>query len=174
MNVLDIVLIFFLLAAGFRGYQRGLIISVISILALVLALFLGFALMHQGMAFIGRYIDGFSGLLPLLSFFMIFIAVIVLVSFFGRTIKRVVDFTPLGSLDNLAGAVIGILKGAFGLSVIIWLITKSEFDLFNDSISQSKIYGYIEPIAPFVFDTVSAYLPFLKSIFSSMVEMIKP
>lgn len=170
MSILDIVLIIILALAAYTGYKRGLWVSIVSILAFILAILLGFFLMQKGVDILSNYISGLPSILPYLSFILIFALVAFLVNILGKFIKRTLDFTLLGSVDNIAGAVVGILKWAMGISFVLWLTLHLGIDLPGQN--ESFMYKSIQPFAPFVIDLVSSYMPFFKSAFQEIKEML--
>ena len=156
--------------AGYSGYKRGLWVSIVSILAFILAILLGFFLLQKGVDFLSNYISGLPSILPYLSFILIFTLVAFLVNMLGKFIKKTIDFTLLGSVDNIAGAAMGVLKWAIGISFVLWLTAQLGIELPGQT--QSFMYDTIQPVAPFVIDLVSAYMPFLKNAFQEIKEML--
>ena len=174
MNVVDIIFILILALAGYRGYQTGFLISLISIFAFVVATISAFMLLHWGVQILDDLIDGFSGILPYLAFVIIFVGVAILINVIGKILKQAIDLTMLGSFDNLGGAIIGVLKWIFGLSLLIWLTDYLGFEVPAEWKQGSIMFAKLEPVAPFIIEGCSEYLPFLKSIFESITEGLQP
>ena len=148
MSTVDIVLIILLLYGGYRGYKKGLLLEVIAIAAFILAIIGAFKLLHEGMAFLDQHFSISGQILPYLAFILIFILIIILVNMLGKWVKKVIDMTLLGSFDNFAGGIIGILKWAFALSILIWITTSFNVSLSEQWTSGSVIYPYVEVFAP--------------------------
>ena len=174
MNVVDIIFIVILALAGYRGYQTGFLISLISILAFIVATISAFMLLHWGVQMLDDLIDGLNGILPYLAFVLIFVGVAILINVLGKILKQAIDLTMLGSFDNFAGALIGVLKWVFGISLLIWLTDYLGFELPSEWEQESIMFAKLEPVAPFIFEACSEYLPFLKSIFESITEGLQP
>ena len=87
--------------------------------------------MHWGMDILDQYFDISGDLLPYISFIVIFIVIILVVNLIGKIFKKIIDLTLLGALDNAAGAMLSVLKWAFGISIILWL--SSSFGLELDA-----------------------------------------
>ena len=170
MNALDLVFLVILVLAGYRGYQTGFLISLISILAFVIATISAFALLHWGVQVLDEWIVGFSEVLPYLAFILIFAGVVILINIIGKILKKVIDLTLLGSFDNVGGGIIGVLKWVFGLSLLIWLVDYLGLTVPEDWLQGSVMYAKLEPVAPFIFESCGQYLPFLSSIFESITE----
>ncbi|MBK8290010.1 MAG: CvpA family protein [Flammeovirgaceae bacterium] len=89
-----------------------------------------------------------------MSFLLIFLIVVVAVTFIGGRIKNSMDKTFLGKMDAAAGAVLGLLKYAFSLSIILWLIDSFKISLPESWVSDSKLYPIVAHVAP----TIASFL----------------
>ena len=122
MNLIDVVLVIPLVLGAFAGFKRGLVLEIVSFLALFLGIIGGFHFLHWGINLLHEQFQIAGKIVPFLAFLMIFTGIIVLVSIVGKALKKVVHMTPLGGVDTLVGAVIGAFKWAFMLSVFVWII----------------------------------------------------
>ena len=172
MSIFDIVIFVTLVLGAFSGFKRGLILELLTFLAFFVGIIGGFYLMHTGVDFLSEQFNLSGSFLPILSFLLIFFTIIILVNLMGKALKKVIDMTPLGSLDNVAGGVLGALKWAFTLSVLIWGASYLGMG-FDSYLESSQMVPYIEPIAPVVFDFVSAFIPFLSEFFETVQEGVK-
>ena len=171
MNTLDIILIVILGIGAVTGFRRGFIMEIVSILAFILAIIGAFKLLQVGMTFMQENFQLSGKLLPYLTFIIIFVAIVILVNLIGKAIKKMLDMTLLGSFDNLAGALIGILKWTFGLSVLFWIFNYFQFNPIERYSENSFIYPQVVSFAPVVVDYISALLPFAKDLFSTVQEV---
>ena len=137
--------------------------ELIAILALILGIVGGFKLIHWGIDLLDEYIT--SEILPFLSFVLIFVAIVVLVNVLGKLLKEVVHMTPLGSVDSLIGGLLGMLKWAFGLSVVIWIFSSFDVYLPGGYTKDSSIYPLIVSFAPWIADKIAIVFPFLDQAF---------
>lgn len=172
MNLFDVIIIVLLLIGANSGYRKGFILEILAFFAFIIAIIGGFYLLHLGMDLLTNYFNLSGKSLPLISFILIFIAIILSVNFVGRMLKKVIDMTMLGSIDNLTGALIGILKWAFGISILLWLSSAVGFQS-NAFIKESRLIPYIEPIAPKVIEYVSFLIPYVQQIFDVIREMLE-
>ncbi len=160
------MVIAFLLAVGaFLGYKRGFLMELFFLVAIVLGVFVGFKLMGAGAEYLRREFNADTAFLPYLSFLIIFIGVLILVSFLGRRIKNSLDRTFLGTVDSIAGAIVGVMKYAFCLSVLIWLISSFHYSLPPQWTRDSWLYPATAGFAPRVAVFFSGFLPFFDEIF---------
>jgi len=144
--------------------------ELIAILAFVLGIVGGFKLIHLGIDLLDEYIT--SEILPFLSFVLIFIAIVVLVNLLGKLLKEVIHLTPLGSVDSLVGAFIGLLKWAFGISVIAWIFSSFNVQLPAETVDGSTIYPIVVSVAPCIAEQISIIFPFLDQAFESIKQQL--
>lgn len=165
MRIIDLVLLIPLIFGAYKGYQKGLIMELIQLVAFVLAIVLGLKLIHVGVFYLEPYVGDVNGFLPILSFFLIFIATIYLMQFVGKLAKGFAKVILLGWLDNFAGGVVSLLKWAFALSLLIWVAHSVDIAPKPEVIKTTVIYSKLLEIAPSIIDTMGMALPFVKDIF---------
>lgn len=149
----------------YLGYKRGFLMELFFLLALVAGVLFGFKLMGWGVEMLTKKFNADTTILPYISFLIIFLLVVVLVIFIGNRIKNSMDKTFLGRMDALAGALLGLLKYTFSLSIILWLLESFKFDWLSDWTADSKLYPLIAPVAPGVSSFFGDFLPFFKETF---------
>lgn len=165
MSKADIAIAILLALAAFLGYRQGFLMELFFLVALVLGIFVGFKLMGVGADYLHREFNADNKFLPYLSFATIFILVVVLLTWLGRRIKNSVDKTFLGKVDALAGATLGMLKCAFGMSVLIWLMSSFHYSLPANWVNNSWLYPKIEVTAMKFAGFLGGFVPFFQEIF---------
>lgn len=120
--------------------------------------------MDWGSDLLAGLIEGYEKILPVLSFALIFIAVILLSNALGKILKSVLDMTLLGSLDNIAGALIGLFKWAFLISTLIWIIESFGLLPTHDFEKDSTLYPLVSSIAPLVIEWIYLLVPSFQDI----------
>ena len=163
-----------LLIGAYRGFRKGLLIEVVGIAALIIAVIGGFKLLHVGMAFLSTHFGNFSHLVPYIAFILIFVAILVLINLLGRTVKKALDLTLLGSLDNFAGALLGVLKWAIAISIFLWLTHTVGFHIPEETRHASLIYPLIEPLGPKTIQIISSFIPFTGDLIEAIRNLIEP
>jgi membrane protein required for colicin V production len=161
----DIVLALIIGLGAYLGYKRGFLMELFYLLAIVVGIFVGFKLMGSGMEVLQREFNADKKFLPYLSFIIIFVLVLGLTLFIGNRIKNSMDNTFLGKVDSIAGAVLGIFKYAFCISVILWLATSLKVTLPSNWISGSYLYPWVAKLAQNVSGLLGQVIPFFKEIF---------
>lgn len=165
LGMLDIIIVILLAFGAFRGFRKGLLMELVTIVAFVVGIILGLKLMDLSGSFVHLLHDNFGRVAPFVLFVVIFVLTIVVVNQIGRALKKALDYTPLGSIDNFAGAFIGALKWAFAISLVFWVSSLIGLDMPANISNQSRLHPYIISIAPLVFDYASTLIPFTRDFF---------
>lgn len=173
MNILDLIILIFLLFGAFKGYKRGFVLELIAILALFLGVIGGLKLLHWGMDILKANFEINSLILPYITFVLIFIAIIFLVNFIGKAVKKVLDLTLLGSVDNLAGALIGILKWALALSILIWISNSFGIYLPEHFKEKANLYPLVSSFAPTLVGYLTTLFPFIEDLLELIHDFIQ-
>ncbi len=161
MNIIDIVLVIILVVAGINGFVKGLFVELASIASLFLGIWAAVEFSGLVQHWLSKYFDWSADILHVASFIFIFIFVVILIHLVATLAEKFVKAIALSIFSRLAGAVVGIIKSAFILSILMLVILKIEN--FTRPIipaktkSESKLYAPIENIAPGI-------LPFLKAV----------
>ncbi|MCB0430760.1 MAG: CvpA family protein [Flavobacteriales bacterium] len=153
MNWLDLVLIIPLLWAGYRGFTKGLLIS----LATFMALFLGIVAAIRLSDFVAGYLTEWWDIKPdwlnLIAFSCTFLLVVIGVHLFARLLEKMVKWTGLGWANKLTGALFGLMKMGFILSLLLMCFqtVNSATKLLDEDLqSQSLLFKPVRAIAPII------------------------
>ena len=95
---------------------------------------------------------------------MVFVLIVVLVSWVGGLLRDTIQHTFLGGVDQAVGAIIGMLKTAFMLSVVFWILDALKIDIVN-WFASSRLYAIIEDFAPLVAGWIGKLIPAFRSVF---------
>lgn len=153
MNWIDIIICIPLVWGFYKGMTKGLIVE----LCTLVALFLGIWLAKTFSAFLSVYArehwDWDSKYLPVISFCIILLGVLVLAYFISKIMTRLVKAAAMGWLNKIAGAAFGVLKFALILSILFFIADSVERTYpFISSISKnnSLLYRPVAKIAPMI------------------------
>lgn len=149
MQSIDIFIIIPLLYGAYKGYKRGIVIEIISIVAFVGAVVISFKFLAEASNYLGQYLEGsFKKILPYVSFAVVFFPIIFLVNKMGWWLRSATKTTILGNFDTIIGAFVGLLTWAFGISLVFWLVGKIGLYDISKLTQDSEVYPIIAPIAP--------------------------
>ena len=165
MSKIDIFLVLVLALGGFLGYKKGFLMELFFFAGLVLGVFVGFRLMTAGVTYLQKHFNADTTVLPYISFALIFVAVVVCVILLGKSLKNSMDDTFLGKMDQVAGAVLGVFKYGFCLSVIFWLAASLHYKFPGDWTRGSWLFPHVSGFAPKLAAVLGRFLPFFNEIF---------
>ena len=165
MSTVDIVLIVFVLVGAYSGYRKGFLMELITLFGLILGILGGFKLMGHAMLLLDERFNINEKVLPYLSFAVVFVVIIIIVSLIGKMIQSSLDKTFLGSADKFAGAALGILKMTFMVSVVIWILDALQITFLDTMGEGSLLYGMIASVAPNVTAWIAELIPAFRDIF---------
>jgi len=165
--LIDIIVIIFLVLAIIKGYRKGLIVGLFSLVAGVIGLAAALKLSVVVSKWLGQSVTISEKWLPFISFAIVFIVVIVLIRWLARLIEQAVKLVLLGWLNTLGGIIFYILIYLLVLSVILFYVDQMKF-LQPASIENSITYAYIQPLGPQVISWFGQLLPVFKDLFEEL------
>jgi membrane protein required for colicin V production len=160
MNIIDIVLILLLLTGGVRGFLKGFIFEIAVIGALFLGTYAAFKLSYLVQPYILKIGSMNAHTVSFVSSLVIFLLVGTGIFFLAKLFEGLVKIAALGIFNKILGAVFGLLKYAFILSVILFFFNPIDAEhhfIPVDKKADSKIYYPLSKIAP-------ALLPVMKEV----------
>lgn len=163
----DVIFVILMVMALFKGYTRGLIVAVFSFgafligLAAALKLSAVVAQRLQDKINIGGYF------LPIVSFALVFIAVVFVVNAAASLIRKAVRLAFLGWLDSFGGILLYAVMYLMVFSVILFYATKINL-VTPEMQAASVTYSFVAPWGPKVIDWLGNVLPFFSNLFSDL------
>lgn len=122
MNLLDLVIIATMIFLLIRGIFRGFFMEVGSLAGVILGVWLANHYQPQMTNYLKAYLPS-SNYLPIISFAVIFLIVLVLCNLLGWSLKMIVKKAFFGWADRTLGAGLAILKGIIITYLVIVLLT---------------------------------------------------
>jgi len=169
MSGFDILLLLPLGVGAVKGFRRGLVLEVVSLLAFVLGAVGGLALLNDAIPLVRHYVGDAFGALPLVSFLLVFVAITWGVHLLGGVIKSAVHLTPLGMLDNLLGSAAGALKWILGLSLLLHGIGLAGLQLLSPQlVADSQVLPLVRQATPVALEIVGFVLPFASTLLTRL------
>lgn len=172
MKIVDIILALLLIFGAWRGFRKGLFLEIITFLAFIVAIVSAFKLLNTGMEYLQNEWGWQTMLLPFIAFIAIFVLVFFAIHLLGKVLKKIVDYTLLGSIDNLVGAGIGILKMAFALSLVLWLTRVADLEIPKHYTENTWLFPTLIDFAPHVVHWISYVIPF-QDIFPAIKKLFE-
>ncbi len=172
MNTIDIVILVILGLGAFKGYNRGFIVESLSFLAFFLGLFLALEFTIPTTEWLFGN-SSYHQLSSILIFIVLFIILSLAIKAGAKVLKGIIDRTVFGTLDNMVGALSGILKWIFVLSILIWVFDSVGFDIEDRYAADAIIFPYIVDIGPEIFLWLSKIMPFIQNLIDSLENLSK-
>ncbi|NND76719.1 MAG: CvpA family protein [Flavobacteriales bacterium] len=139
MIAIDIAILIIALWLAYKGFSRGFVTELASLIALVLGIYGAVhfsSLLNETVAGIGvseKYV-------PILSFALMFILILLVVHLIAKIITKLIDALSLSFLNKLGGGVFGALKGLLICTVIVVFVNKLDqrISFFSDEMKQTS------------------------------------
>jgi len=150
MNYFDIIFVIPLIWGAYKGYTKGFIIEIASLIALGLGIFGGVKFSSLSAEYLSQLFDISAKLMPLISFAVTFIVIVLAVFTIAKLLQKIVKMVALGFVNRLAGLIFGCLKFALILSVVINLVgvVNEQIPFIDDEMQNSSLlYHPISKVA---------------------------
>ena len=169
MSGFDLFLLLVVGVGAVKGFRRGLVLEVASLLAFVLGVVGGLSLLSAAIPLVRHYVGEAFGLLPIVSFLLVFALIGWGVHLLGSFVKNAVHLTPLGLLDNLLGGAAGALKWVLGLSLLLHGLGLAGIKLPSPGLTaDSQVLPLVRQATPVALEVVGFVMPFATTLLSRL------
>ena len=176
MNYLDFFFIITISIVTIRGVFRGLISELAILIALILGFIITFTFLNDGV----RLITGVFPDLPefaarIIVFIFLFLIVNIVIRLLSNILNKFAKVTFLQPVNKIAGGVFAFIKITLILSLLIILI---EFVPFSESFfnalgkEESISFSFIRNFAPALYTIITAVFPGSESLNTKMMQTI--
>jgi membrane protein required for colicin V production len=154
MNWIDIIIVVILILSMISGFTNGLISEVASLAALILGIWgaIRFSSFTAGKLY--EYFDMTGKYTGVVSFFITFCIIVVVIHFIGVLATKIADAAALGFFNRILGILFSFLKTILIMSVFFVILnsldSRGHF-LPAETIEHSRFYNPISEIAPSIF-----------------------
>ena len=151
MAIIDIIILIFVILMLILGFRKGLIISLATLIALILGIYIAIHFSNFASDLLKANFELSATYLPILSFSITFLAVLIGILLLGKLLEKLVDMVGIGFINHLAGAVLGVIKAVLILSVIFFVISMADPNeklISPKAKNESLIYKHIASIFP--------------------------
>lgn len=180
MNYLDVIILAPIVWGLYRGFSKGLIVEVASLIALVAGIWCA---IHFNEAAASILVNDLSlnisdHYLAPVSFAVTFIAVAFVIVLVSRVIDKILSAVALGGINKVFGAIFGGTKAFIILAVVLYFVHQfdSQYQFLNEdkkssSVFYQKMVGLVEEWIPRInLDEIKEELPDMKSKAKSLKE----
>lgn len=170
--LLDIIFAALIVFAVLKGYQRGFIIGLFSLVAVIIGLAAAMKLSIVMADYLGKAVNISDRWMPVVSFAVVFLLVILLIRLGGKAIEKTVEMAMMGWLNKLGGMLLFVVIYITVFSVLIFYAEQLKF-LQPDTIEKSITYSFIQPWGPKAINGLGSILPIFKDMFSALKQFFE-
>jgi membrane protein required for colicin V production len=165
--ILDGLILISAVMGFYRGYSKGIVASILSIIGVLLASIFSMRLSTTLAEYLTTHNYIKSQYVTLIAFIIIFLGTILVIRLVIKAIEKLLKVAMLGTVNKVIGGLLYALVSLFFVSSICWLGNKAG--VLADGIkNESKLYNIIAPIAPVTIELITAYLPYCKDVYSKI------
>ncbi len=160
MNYFDIIFVIPMLWGAYKGFTKGLIISVASLAALLLGIYGAIRFSGLMRSWVSETIEMQANYVPLVAFALTFLAIVIGIHFIAKILDKLIDAIALGWLNTIAGVAFGIIKFSFILSIVIFVFEKVDYKdqlIPSKTKSESLLYRPLQGLAPAIFPSLNDF-----------------
>lgn len=165
--LIDFIFAILLIIACIKGFRKGLIIAIFSIIAFIIGLAAALKLSLYISNYLKERISIPSNLLPLISFAFVFLIVVLLVNLGGKLIDKIFKLASLGWANKLSGMILYMVLYAIIFSIFLFYAEKIHL-IQHTLIQSSKIYPFVQPFGPRVINELGTIIPAFKNMFADL------
>ena len=165
--LIDLIFVVAMIVAIFKGYQKGFIIAIFSIIAFILGLAAALKLSVVVAGYLNESINVSAKWLPFLAFAIVFFVVVILIRLCAKMIEKAFQVMLLGLLNRIAGIFLYAVLYIIILSIFIFYTEKLQL-LQPSTIHSSVTYNFLKPWGPEIMDNFGKVIPWFKDMFSQL------
>ncbi len=121
MPYLDLILVLPIAWGMFRGFKRGFIIELCTLMALILGVYGAAAFGDIAADYLVKTFHTDEQLSMVLAFALLFVGIVIAVYFFGKVLESVIKLVALGLVNKLFGMAFGGAKFALIISALLYV-----------------------------------------------------
>lgn len=164
---IDLIFAAIIVLAVFKGYQRGLVVGLFSLVAVIIGLAAAIKLSAVVAGYIGKAVRVSEEWLPVIAFAAVFLGVIILIRLGAKAIEKAIEVAMLGWVNKLAGIILYTIIYTIIFSVLLFYAGQLKL-LQQDTVEKSLTYSFIQPWGPKVINSMGALIPFFKDMFGEL------
>ena len=167
--IIDIIVAIILIFAIIKGYKQGLIVALFSVVAFIVGLAAAMKLSVVVAGYIGKAVNISDKWLPIISFAVVFLIVVLLVRLGAKFIEKSVEFAMLGWVNRLGGIL--LYAGLYILIFSILLFYAEQLNMIKPETKTGSVtYAYIQPWGPKLMDGLGKIIPVFKGMFEDLED----
>lgn len=144
MNYIDIIILVLIILGAIRGFIRGLIIEVTTLLGLAAGIYAAMKYAYLLENVLKDFLDIPAKYSPYIALSITFILVVIFVFVLGKLLTKLIDIILLGFVNKLLGAIMGAIKVTLLLCVLIIIANtlNEKFLLISEETLEKSVLFY--------------------------------
>jgi membrane protein required for colicin V production len=142
MSILDILIGIPLIWAMYKGFTKGFIIEVATLLALILGIYGAIHFSDFTADFIQNKFSYDSNYMEIIAFIVTFLLIVIILNVIGKMLNSFIEAISLGLINRILGVVFGLLKGILILSIFIYFVNflDKKFELISQTKKDESLF----------------------------------
>lgn len=165
--LIDLIFVVLIVLAAIRGYRRGLIVGVFSFIAIIIGLAAAMKLSTVVAGYIGKAVNVSDRWLPLISFAVVFLGIVLLIMLGANAIQKAVEVGTLGWVNRIGGILLYAAIYIMVLSVILFYALIARI-IQPATTAESLTYPFIQPWGPKAIDAFGWLIPAFRDMFQDL------
>jgi len=170
--VIDIITLLLVVLALYKGWSKGLIMSLFVLLSYAVALTCAFYFSSKVAGYFKASAGSESKWYSILAFIVVMIGAIILVRIIGKLIEKTAELMLLGMINRILGIVVfGLVYGSLLAILIVYL---QNYGLLDDSMIQNaKTGSYLNNYGDWLLKKLTVWMPEIKNMFNNSKQFIE-
>jgi membrane protein required for colicin V production len=164
---IDFVFFILLLTAVFKGYSRGLIVAIFSLVAFFIGLIAAMKLSAAVAVWLQDKTGTQTTWMPFIAFILVMAVVMLLIRFGAKMIEKAAEFVMFGWLNKLGGILFYAIIYIMFFSIVLFYAKNMNL-ISDETIANSKTYSFIAPWGPKVVEAIGSVIPVFKGLFDQL------
>lgn len=165
--LIDFTFAALMILAIIKGYQKGFILAIFSIIAFIIGLAAALKLSTAVANYLKESISVSAKWLPFIAFALVFFVVVILVRLGAKLIEKTFQAVMLGWLNRIGGIFLYAALYLIILSIFIFYAENLQL-LQPAAIKSSQTYPLIQPWGPKVMDNFGKLISPFKDMFTQL------
>lgn len=167
--IIDIIFAVLVAIAAIRGYSSGLVVAVFSFLAYMIGLAAALKLSALVAGWLGQNVNVSQQWLPVISFFLVFLGVVLLVRMGAKAIEKSLNIVMLGWVNKLGGMAFFIVLYLMIGSIFLFYAEQMKW-ISPETTRSSQTYPLLKSWGPSIINGLSVVLPFFQQLFEDLQQ----
>jgi len=167
--IIDFIFAILIIFACIKGYSKGLIMALFSMIAFIIGLAAALKLSTMVAGWMQNSTNISTKWLPFIAFALVFFAVVLLVNWGGKLVQKTFETILLGWVNRIGGVI--LYAALYTIIFSIFLFYAEKVSLIKaDVIESSVTYSFIQPWGPKVMNGFGTVIPLFKDMFTQLED----